>query len=72
MATTIQVSGQLLKKLKEKKISDLESYEELIWNLLEDTAELNEETKKEIELARQQVREGKTHTMDAVKKELGF
>lgn len=72
MATTIQVSERLLKELKGKKFSEKESYEELIWNLLEDTRELNEETKKEIALSRKQVREGKIHSFESVKRELGF
>ena len=71
MATTIQISGRLLKELKEKKISEKESYEELIWDLLEDTKELSEETKKEIELSRKQIKEGKVHSFETIKKEIG-
>ena len=46
MATTISVSHELLAKLKERKLYDKESYEEVIWDALEDSMELSEETKK--------------------------
>ncbi len=39
---------------------------------LEDTMELNEQTKKEIELARKEFKEGKTISHAQVKKELGL
>jgi len=38
--------------------------------MIEDTTELNEETKKELAEARKEIREGKTHTFAEVKKEL--
>ena len=72
MATTIQVSGQLLETLKNNKQYDKESYEEVIWNLVEDTKELNEETKREIERARADIRAGKFYTHEQVKKKLGI
>jgi len=72
MATTIQISGELQEKLKEKKLYGKESYEEVIWDLIEDNLELSEETKKEIEQAREEIRIGKTHSLAKVKKELGI
>lgn len=72
MATTIQISERLLKELKEKKLFEKESYEDLIWNLLEDTRELNEESKKELALSRKQITEGKTHSFESIKKEMGI
>ena len=53
MATTIQISKELLKKLKERKMYEKESYEEVIWDLLEDTMELSEQTKKNIKKAQE-------------------
>lgn len=47
MVTTIQISEKLQEKLKKRKLYDNESYEEVIWDLLEDSMELSEETKKE-------------------------
>ena len=72
MATTIQVSEQLQEKLNKMKLSDRETYEEVIWNIVEDAQELSEETKKEIEQARKEIKEGKFHTLADVKKKLGL
>ncbi|MBI5872142.1 hypothetical protein HZB88_03580 [archaeon] len=70
MTTTIQVSEKLMGVLKTKKMYDKESYEEIIWDLVEDTLELSKETKKAIELAKQQFAKGKFYTHEQVKKEL--
>ena len=72
MATTIQISERLLKELKQKKMYDKESYEELIWDLLEDTMELSEETKRHIRKSEKEIREGKTVTLVEVKKKLNL
>ncbi len=72
MATTIQVSTTLLQELKHKKLYDKESYEEIIWDLLEDTMEITEETKHEIEQARKEIKRGKVHSLESIKKELGL
>ena len=72
MATTIQVSEELVRTLKKRKQYDKESYEEVIWNLVEDTLELNEETKKDIEQARAEIKAGKFYTHEQVKKRLGL
>ena len=70
MATTIQVSKQLEDTLKKRKQYGKESYEEVIWDLVEDTLEINEETKKEIEQARADYKAGKFYTHEQVKKRL--
>lgn len=70
MATTIQVSAKLLEKLKQKKLYDKESYEEVLWDLLEDSMELSEETKRNIDQSRKEIAEGKTVTLEEVKKKL--
>jgi len=72
MATTIQVSEELLDELKIRKISDKESYEEIIWDLIEDAMELSDETKREIEKARKEIKEGKFYTHAQAKKALGL
>ncbi len=72
METTIQVSKELLETLKKRKISDKESYEEIIWDLLEDEMELSDQTKKEIQEARAEIKAGKYKTISQVKKELGL
>ena len=72
MATTIQVSKDLLGKLKDRKVYDKESYEEVIWDLLEDTRELSEETKRHIKQSEKEIKEGKTVSLTSVKKKLGL
>jgi predicted transcriptional regulator len=72
MVTTIQVSQELVSKLKERKMYTKESYEEVIWDALEDSMELSEETKAEIKLAEAEITKGKLYTHEQVKKELGL
>ena len=55
MATTIQVSEKLVDTLKKRKLYDKESYEEIIWDLVEDSTEINDETKRDIEIARAEI-----------------
>ena len=72
MTTTIQVSEELKDRLSLRKISNKDSYEDIIWDLLEDTLELNDQTKKEIEISRKEIAEGKFITHAELKKELGI
>lgn len=72
MATTIQISEKLQAELTKKKMFDRETYEELIWDLLEDTMELSEETNQDIEKARADIKAGRIHTLSEVKKKLGL
>ncbi len=72
MATTIQVSEKLRTELQERKLFERETYEEVVWDLIEDTKELSEETIGEIMQARKEIAEGRSHTLEAVKKELGL
>ena len=70
MSTTIQVSEKLQKELAKRKIYEKETDEEVIWDLVEDSQELDDVTKREIAQARQEIRDGRYHTLDDVKKEL--
>ena len=72
MVTTIQISNNLQGELSKRKLFDRETYEEVIWNLMEDTMELNEQTKKEIEQARAEIRNHKHVKLDEAKKRLGI
>ena len=72
MSTTIQISDKLHKELLKRKFFDRETYEEVIWDMVEDTEELNEQTKKEIAQARAEIKAGKVHSLLKVKKELGL
>ncbi|MDP2217574.1 MAG: hypothetical protein Q8J68_09845 [Methanolobus sp.] len=72
MATTIQISEELQAELANRKLFSRETYEEVIWDLLEDTKELSAETKREIEESREQIRAGKFSTLEEVRDELGL
>jgi len=72
MDTTIQISKRLQQELLKRKFFNKETYEEIIWDIIEDTAELSEQTKKDIAEARTQIKAGKVHTLAKVKKELGL
>ena len=73
MVTTIQISEKLQEKLKKRKLYDNESYEDIIWDLLEDNMEFSEETKKNIEEYEKNhekwLKEGKYKTLEQIKKE---
>ncbi|RCV63682.1 hypothetical protein C5S53_12720 [Methanophagales archaeon] len=72
MATSIQISEELQKELIKRKLSDKETYEGVIWDLVEDSQELSEQTKIEIAQARSEIKAGKFHILGEVKKELGL
>jgi predicted CopG family antitoxin len=67
--TTIQISKGLIEELKKRKMAEKESYEQVIWDLIEDTMELSEETKKAIALGREQFQEGKFISFEDLKRE---
>jgi serine/threonine protein kinase HipA of HipAB toxin-antitoxin module len=72
MATTIQISNELKDLLQKRKLNKRDTFEDVIFDLLEDTMELSEQTKKNIEEAKKNIREGKVHKWEDVKKELGL
>lgn len=72
MATTIQLSESLKQHLATRKLYTDESYEDVIWDMLEDTMELSKETIKEIEKSRAEIKQGKVHSLAKVKRELGM
>lgn len=69
MATTIQISTNLQNELFKRKLAERETYEEVIWDLIEDTMEISQETKKELAEARAEIKKGKFYTLEQVKKE---
>lgn len=71
MVTTIQISEKLHGELAKRKISENETYEEVIWDLIEDTMMLTKETKKELEKSRKEIKEGKFVTLEQIKQEIG-
>jgi len=70
MDTTIQISNTLKKELLKRKFFNKETYEEVIWDLIEDNQELSEQTKKEIARSRAEYKAGKTHSLEQIKKEM--
>ena len=74
MATTIQISNELLEQLKQMKMHEKESYEEIIWDMVEDRMELSKETKQEIKDYEERVSNGTFSgtSLEDVKKELGI
>ena len=67
-STTIQISSDLQKELNKMKLFNRETYEEVIWNIIEDTKELSEQTKKDIAISRKEISEGKFVTLSDLKK----
>ena len=72
METTIQVSHKLHETLKSRKMRESETFEDVIWDMIEDTMELSEETKRNIEISEREIKEGKVRKWEDVKKELGI
>ena len=68
MTTTIQISNKLQSFLAGRRVYERESYEEIIWDLIEDTMELSDQTKKDLEVSMQQIKEGKYHTLEEVRR----
>jgi predicted transcriptional regulator len=71
-ATTIQIDKKIKKVLERKRIHPRETFNDIIERLIEDSEELDEKTKKELEKARKEIRNGKFKTHEQVGKELGF
>ena len=71
-STTIQISLRLQQELNKMKLFSRETYEEVIWNIIEDTKELSEQTKKDIALSRKEISEGKFVTLSDLKKKYGL
>jgi len=72
MSTTIQISDGLQKELVRRKLFSKETYEEVIWDLIEDTLELSEGTKRDLIEARADIEAGRTYTLDEIKEEMGL
>jgi predicted CopG family antitoxin len=68
MTTTIQVSEELQQELNRMKLFGRETYEEVIWNVIEDTKELSVQTKKEIINAKKEFDIGEFTTLSKLKK----
>ncbi|MBN2121899.1 hypothetical protein JW721_02490 [Candidatus Micrarchaeota archaeon] len=70
--TSIQLSEELLVELRKRKTYDGQTYEEVIEDLLEDVSELSEELKQSIARGEKDIAEGRAHTFESIKRELGL
>ncbi|MBN2152319.1 MAG: hypothetical protein JW839_12785 [Candidatus Lokiarchaeota archaeon] len=70
--TTIQLSTETKAKLDKMRVSKRDTYNDIIENLIEDSMELSDEAKKDIEEALEDYKHGRVHSMDEVKKNLGI
>ena len=70
METTIQVSRQLLEKLAKMKMHEKESYENIIWDLIEDRLELSKETKSNIANSEAEIKARKTISLEEIKRKM--
>lgn len=71
MDTTIQISGELLERLKRMKLHNKESYENIIWDLIEDRLEFSKQTKKDILESEEDLKAGRLTSLEEIKKKLG-
>jgi len=71
--TTIQINMETLQRLKMLKRYARESYDEILNNLLDEATEetLDEDEINEIQQGLNDIKEGKTATIEEVAKELG-
>lgn len=59
-------------ELEGMKLHPRETYEDVLERLLEDLHELSEETEREIDRARREIKAGKYRTHDQLKADMGF
>mgnify|MGYP001617191674 CR=1 FL=1 len=70
METTIQISRHLLDKLAGMKMHEKESYENIIWDLIEDRLEFSEQTKRNLILSEKEIKKGETVSLEHIRKKL--
>lgn len=71
MDTTIQISSELLNRLRNMKVYPKESYESIIWDLVEDRLELSDETAVNLKKSAEDIKEGRTISLEELKKKKG-
>lgn len=75
MVTTIQISNELKDILTARKLHERETFEEVIFDLIEDSMELSEETKKSIEKIQKDIKKNGYKnfvSFEKIKKEVGL
>lgn len=71
MTTTIQISDELKEELGSMKLHRKETYEDIIWAILQDIKDLDEQTLKEIERARAEIRSGSFYNLEEARRDAG-
>ena len=71
MYTTIKLRQETKKILDLLKLNPRESYEDVLWDLIEDHLELNPKFKKGLERAVKEYKEGKIIPIEDIIKEMG-
>lgn len=74
MATTIQISSQIHEVLKKCKANPKESFNDILFNILEDAGlfEFTDETKQDLEKAKIEISEGKTIPHSEIRKKYAY
>ena len=72
MVTTIQIKEDIKSTLTQMKLFERETYNDVLERLIEDVHELDDETKKEIESAINEIKSGKYITHEKLAEEMGF
>jgi predicted transcriptional regulator len=72
IVTTIQIKEDTKSILTQMKLFERETYNDVLERLIEDVHELNTETKKEIESAIKEIKNGKYITHEKLAEEMGF
>ena len=70
MESTMQISKDLLDRLAKMKMYEKESYENVVWDLIEDRMEFSKETKMNIEKSEKEIKEGRIVSLEQIKKKL--
>jgi predicted transcriptional regulator len=69
--TTIQISNDVKATLLKQRISEKESYNEIIERILEDSLDYTEETKKDIEESKKQAEKGEVYSLEEMEELFG-
>ena len=70
--TTIQISTEVKTKLDQMRISDRDTYNDIIENLIEDSLELSDQAKREIQEALDEVAQGEYISQEDLRHKLGL
>jgi len=68
--TTIQISQDLKTELQKRKMRESETYENIIWDLLEDTMAMSAQTRREINQSLEEARRGDVVSHDVMVRQL--